>query len=331
MDLTTRYLGLELPHPFMTGASPMADDLDTVRRLEDAGAAAIVMRSLFEEQIRGEELSTIGQEEHHEDSSPEALSYMPAGSRDRLGPEEYLEQIARVKEAVSIPVVASINGTTPGGWLWYASLMEDAGADALELNCYELCTDPEETGQDVELRLLETVQSVKQKVAIPVSVKLSPFYSSLAHLAHGLDARGVDGLVLFNRFLQPDIDVEELEVVRVVHPSDSSILPVRLRWLAILSGRLRAGLAVTGGVHTALDAVKAIMAGADAVQLVSCLLLNGPQHLRTILDDLRRWMNEHEVPSLDMIRGSMNLVRCPDPKAYERANYMEALRNWVPR
>lgn len=331
MNLETRYLGLDLPHPFLPGASPMSNDLDTVRRLEDAGAAAIVLPSLFEESIRGEELATIGHEEHHDESFAEALTYMPSTSRDRLGPEEYLEHVARVKEAVDVPVIASLNGTTPGGWLWYASLIQEAGADALELNVYELCTDPEESGQDVELRLLETVRSVRQKVSIPVAVKLSPYYSSLSHLARQLDASGVAGLVLFNRFFQPDIDPEELEVVRRIRPSDSSLLPVRLRWLAILSGHLRCDLGVTGGVHTALDAVKAVMAGAHAVQLVSCLLVHGPDHLRTLLGDLRRWMSEHEVESLDVIRGSMNLLRCPDPKAYERSHYIEALRRWTPR
>src|ERR1041384_8298595 len=277
MDLTTHYLGFKLPHPFMPGASPLVDDLDTVRRLEDAGASALVMHSLFEEQM-GTFLSVEG----HAESFAEATSYLPSPESFRLGPEEYLDQIRRIKRAVKVPVIASLNGTTLGGWLDYAQLMEEAGADALELNVYSLATDPSETGQQIEDRTAEMLVAVKAAVKVPVAVKLSPFYTSLAHFARRLVKSGADGLVLFNRFYQPDIDVEQLQVERKLKLSSSDELNLRLRWLAILSGRIRASLAVTGGVHTAVDAVKAIMTGASAVQLVSLLLQQGPEALRVI-------------------------------------------------
>jgi dihydroorotate dehydrogenase (fumarate) len=328
MNLSTTYLGLELPHPFMPGASPLVDDLDTVKRLEDAGAAAIVMHSVFEEQITLDQLGTIHSMEVTAESYAEALSYFPAQHDYRLGPDQYLEQVRRIKAAVAVPVIGSLNGFTPAGWLEYARLIEQAGADALELNVYYLATDPHETGQAIELRLLEMVRTVKQAVRLPVAVKLSPFFSSIAHLAHELDAIGVDGLVLFNRFYQPDIDVEALEAQPSLRLSDSSELLLRLRWLAILSGRVRAALAVTGGVHTPLDAIKAVMAGAHAVQMVSVLLENGPQYLQTLRERVADWMEEHEYVSLRQMQGSMSLQRSPDPAAFERANYMRVLQSW---
>ena len=328
MDLSTTYLGFRLPHPFMPGASPMVDDLDMVRRLEDAGAAAIVMHSLFEEQITGEQLAALHHMDAHAECFPEALSFFPSPAAFRLGPDDYLEQIRRIKAAVRVPVIASLNGVTEGGWLDYARLMQQAGADALELNVYYLATDPEESGAQVEERTVAILRDVKQAVRIPVAVKLSPFFSSLAHFAKRLDEAGVNGLVLFNRFYQPDIDVDALEVTRSLRLSESSELLLRLRWLAILSGRVRAELAVTGGVHTALDAIKAIMTGAHAVQMVSALLERGPDRLRVVRDEVVAWMDEHEYASLDQMRGSMNLLRCPDPKAYERANYVDILQSW---
>ncbi len=330
MDLTTNYLGLKLAHPLMPGASPMVDDLDTVRRLEDAGASAIVMHSLFEEQLAGEQEAAARHLDAHGESFAEARSYFPRSDEYRLGPDEYLEQIRKIKAAVKVPLVGSLNGVTPGGWLRYARLIEEAGADALELNAYSLATDPGESGQTVEDRSLDVVVALKRSVRIPVAVKLSPFYSSLSHFAKRLDEAGADGLVLFNRFYQPDIDVEQLEAVRALHLSDSSELLLRLRWLAILSGRVHASLAVTGGVHTVLDTVKAVMAGAHAVQTVSALLVRGPQYLQTLLRELSLWLEEHEYESLGQMQGSMSLKRCPDPNAYERANYMHILQGWSP-
>lgn len=328
MDLTTRYLGLDLPHPLMPGASPMALDFDRVRRLEDAGAAAIVMHSLFEEQIVGEEVATYRSTEMHEGSSGEASSYLPEPPDFSLGPDEYLEHLRKVKAAVKCPVIGSLNGTTRGGWLDYAKLIQSAGADALELNVYEMPTDFNESGERVEDRAIDLARSIKASVTIPVAVKLSPFYSSLAHFARQLDHTGVDGLVLFNRFYQPDIDIEELEVERTLHLSNSSELPLRLRWLAILSGRIRPSLAVSGGIHTPADVVKAIMAGAHAVQVVSALLQRGPEYLRVLRGELARFLEEHEYESLKQMRGNMDLMACPDPKAYERANYMHLLQSW---
>ncbi|HKV07472.1 MAG TPA: dihydroorotate dehydrogenase-like protein [Thermoanaerobaculia bacterium] len=328
MDLSTTYLGFELPHPFMPGASPLVDDLDTVRRLEDAGAAAIVMHSLFEEQIRREQVATARFLDAPAESFAEALSYLPTPETFALGPEQYLEQLRRIKRAVRVPVIASLNGSTEGGWLSYARLLEQAGADALELNVYSLATDFDESGEILERRTLQMLAAVKHAVSIPVAVKLSPFYSSLAHFARRLDEYGADGLVLFNRFYQPDLDIEALEVAPTLRLSDPSELLLRLRWLAILSGRIRPSLAITGGVHSAVDAIKAVMAGADAVQVVSALLKNGPDRLRTLRQDLALWLEEHEYDSLAQMKGSLSLLRCPDPAAHERANYMTILQSW---
>jgi dihydroorotate dehydrogenase (fumarate) len=328
MDLRTEYLGMMLPHPLVVGASPLSDDLDDIKRLEDAGAAAIVLRSLFEEQISREQVSEYFNLDSHGESFAEAASYFPSPHAFALGPFEYLEHLRRAKEAVRIPVLASLNGATPGGWIEYARLMAQAGADALELNLYRIATDPETSSAEIERQAIETVREVKKAVTIPVAVKLSVFYTAIAHFARELDRAGADGLVLFNRFYQPDIDVEELTATRTLHLSDSSELRLRLHWIAILSGRVRASLAVTGGVHTALDSVKATMAGAYVTQMVSALLMHGPAHLRTVLDDLAAWMREHEWHSLAEMRGNMSLFKVPDPDAYERANYMLMLQSW---
>jgi dihydroorotate dehydrogenase (fumarate) len=328
MDLSTTYLGFDLPHPLMPGASPLAARLDSVRRLEDAGAPMVVMNSLFEEQIAREAMATAYSMETPKESYAEALTYFPEPDEFDLGPEEYLEHLARVKAAVSVPVVGSLNGTTSGGWLRFAQLIEEAGADALELNLYDVAGDPAETGADVERRALEVVATVKQTVTIPIAVKLSPYYSSLANLAHRLDELRVEGLVMFNRFYQPDIDVESLDVAPVVHLSDSSELLLRLRWLALLFGRVHASLAVTGGVHTPLDAVKAVMSGASAVQMVSALLRHGPGYLADVRAGLASWLEEHEYASLQQMLGSMSLQRTPNPGAYERANYARILQTW---
>ena len=330
MDLSTTYLGFDLPHPLIPGAGPLADDLDTVRRLEDAGAAAIVMRSVFEEQILLEETTTFAVTEAYGNSHGEAGSYFPPADAFALGPDEYLEHLQSIKRAVRVPVIASLNGLTPGGWLRYARLLEEAGADALELNVYALATDAAEDARIVEDRTIEMVRAVRGSIRIPLAVKLSPFYTSFANFARRLDEAGPGGMVLFNRFWQPGIDVEELEVRRELLLSDSSELPLRLRWLAILSGNVRASLAVTGGVHTALDVIQAVMAGAHAVQMVSALLHHGPEHLAVLRRELAEWLEEHAYGSLREMRGSMNLRSCPDPQAYERANYMLMLQSWRP-
>lgn len=328
MDLSTTYLGFHLPHPFMPGASPMVDSLDTVKRLEDAGAAAIVMHSLFEEQILQEQLATFHHLEMYAESFAEARSFFPRPGEFALGPEQYLTQIARIKSAVKIPVIASLNGTTIGGWVDYARRMREAGADALELNVYYLATDPCETGDAVERRTLDILRAVKGTVQIPVAVKIAQFHSSPAHFASELAKAGADGLVLFNRFYQPDIDIEHLDIDSRLELSTSSELLLRLRWLAVLSDRVPVSLAVTGGVHTAADAIKAVMAGAHAVQVVSALLRHGPEYLATLRLEMESWMAEHEYVSIDQMRGSMSLARCPDPAALERANYIRVLQGW---
>jgi dihydroorotate dehydrogenase (fumarate) len=312
----------------MPGASPLADSIDTVRRLEDAGASAIVLRSIFEEQITREQLGMVHHMEVHEESFAEALSYFPKPDEFVFGTEEYCRQIARIKEAVRLPVIASLNGVTNEGWLSYAGKLQQAGADALELNVYYVATDPAESGAAVEARVVDILRTVKQAVTIPVAVKLSPFFSSIASLARSLDEAGANGLVLFNRFYQPDIDVEALEATPSLHLSDSSELLLRLRWLAILTGQVRASLAVSGGVHTAVDAVKAVMTGASAVQVVSRLLQEGPEQIGVILAGLRQWLETHEYESLEQMRGSMSLRTSPDPSAFERGNYMRILRSW---
>jgi dihydroorotate dehydrogenase (fumarate) len=321
---------MTLPHPLVAGASPLSDDLDGVKRLEDAGAAAIVLRSLFEEQITREQLAEYINLDYPGESFAEAISYFPSPDAFALGPAQYLDHLRRAKEAVRIPIIASLNGATPGGWIEYARLMAQAGADALELNLYRIATDPDTTSADIERQAIETVRAVKQSVTIPVAVKLSPFYAAFANLARELDRAGADALVLFNRFYQPDIDPVELAATRALHLSDSSELLLRLHWMAILSGKVRASLAVTGGVHTALDVVKATMSGAHVTQMVSALLIHGPMHFQRVLNDLSMWMHEHEWPSLAEMRGNMSLSKVPDPDAYERANYMLMLQGWRP-
>jgi dihydroorotate dehydrogenase (fumarate) len=328
MDLTTTYLGFTLPHPLMPGASPLVDDLDTVRRLEDAGASAIVMHSLFEEQITRNEHGMVHQMRVHDESHAEALSYFPAPEDYAFGPDRYLEQIRRIKAAVRIPVIASLNGTTPQGWLHYANAIQQAGADALELNFYHVATDLHERAVDVERRLLECVHAIRQDVTLPLAVKLSPFFSALPNLAHELEIAGANGVVLFNRFYQPDIDPDMLETVPHLHLSTSDELLLRLRWLAVLSGRVKASLAASGGVHTGLDALKAVMAGANAVQVVSALLTHGPLRLAVIRRELAHWLEEREYSSLAQAQGSMSLLRCPNPEAFERGNYMRILQTW---
>lgn len=309
MNLSTRYVGLDLIHPVVPGSGPATGNPDSVRRLEDAGAAAVVLPSLFEEQLRGSD-----------GGGPEAGF--------EQGPEEYLELVAQVRGAVAVPVIASLNGTTVGGWLEYARCIEEAGAQALELNVYRLATDPYESGEAVELKVRDMLIRLKEALSIPLAVKLSPFHTSPVHFARKLDEAGADGLVLFNRFYQPDVDLESLTVEGGLHLSDSSELRLRLRWLAILAAPFSGSLACSGGVHTAEDAVKAVLVGADSVQMVSALLRDGPERLTEVVAGLSRWLELHGCASLEAARGCLSLARCPDPEAYERSHYIEILHRW---
>jgi len=328
MDLATSYLGIPLPHPFISGASPLSDNLDTVRRLEDAGAAAITLRSLFAEQLDAEGLATHRAMDGISHASPEAATYLPDPDDFLLGPDAYLDHLAQVKAALAIPVVASLNGARADGWVDYARQIAAAGADALELNLYDVVTDPELSSDEVERQRREIVATVAQALDIPVAVKLSPFYTGLPAFARRLQRAGAAGMVLFNRFFEPDLDIEELEVTTGHRPSDSGLLLLRLRWLAILRPSFTGSLAVSGGVHTVDDAVKAIMAGADAVQLVTCLLRHGPGYLTELRDGVTAWLEEHEYESVEQARGSMDLGHCPNPAAYRRAQYMRLLQTW---
>lgn len=328
MDLRTTYLGFELAHPLMVGASPLSLDLDHVKRLEDAGASAIVLPSLFEEQLLREQLGTIQDMDLHAESHPEARTFLPDPESFRLGPENYLEHIQRVKGAVRVPVIASLNGTSPLGWIDYARQIQQAGADALELNIYFMATDPMESGAAVECRTLDLVQAVKKSIQLPLAVKLSPYFSAVPHLARGLESAGADALVLFNRFLQPDIDIEKLEVEPTVEWSDSRELRLRIQWLALLYGNLKIPMAASGGVHTIEDALKAVMAGASGIQMVSAVYQQGPAVFTRLLEGMTRWMEEHDYTSLAQMRGSMSLQKCPNPKELQRANYMRVLTGW---
>lgn len=328
IDLSTNYLGLKLIHPFIPGASPLADNLDTVKQLEDAGASAIVLRSLFEEQIEMDWRGVDALMLSHEESTAEAISYFPRAEEFALTPDRYLEHIAAIRATVNVPVIASLNGVTPGGWISLAESMQQAGADALELNIYQLPADPDVSGAEIEDTVVQLLESMLQRITIPVAVKLSPFYSSLPNFAKRLAASGACGLVLFNRFYQPDIDIEDLEVTPSLHLSDSSELLLRLRWMAILESIPNLDFSLSGGVHKPEDAIKAIMSGATTVQMVSCLLKHGPSHLRNLIVGVYEWMGEHEYTSVDELRGCMSYRKCPDPGGYERANYLRVLQTW---
>ena len=325
MNLGTTYLGFRLKNPLIVGSGPLTDDLDAVRALEDSGAAAFVLRPLYEEEITGEQMSAFFSSEGHRDSFAEATSYDPDPER-ALGPDEYLEHLRRVKAAVAVPVLGALEGATPGGWISYARSLEQAGADGVELDLYHAASDPATSGAEVERRMVEIVREVKRDLKIPVAVKLSPLFTAFAHFAGQVDAAGADGFTLFTRFHRADIDVVELEVVRTFPPSDSRELSLRLRGIAAIAGRVKASLAVAGGVHTALDVVKATMVGAHATHMVSAILENGPGHLQAVRRDLEAWMRENEWKSLDEMRGNMSFDRIPDPAAYERAHFRAALR-----
>lgn len=328
MDLSTQYLGLTLPHPFVAGASPLADTVERCQRLADAGIAAIVLRSLFEEQIDLEALAHHQAVFGHADTHGEALSYLPAADDSVFGPEEYLSHLQAVKAAVTVPVIASLNGYTEGGWTEHARRIEQAGADALELNLYAIATDPGESSAELEDRAVAIVRQVTQSLTIPVAVKLSPFYTSLVHFALRLQAAGAAGLVLFNRFFEPDVDLEALEIKTHLELSHQSELLLRLRWLALLSGQVDTSLAVSGGVHSATDAIKSVMCGAHAVQLVTALLKGGTGKVASLRDEVARWLEDHGYQSLRQMRGSMDSSRTPDPKALERVNYMRTLQTY---
>ena len=331
IDLSTTYLGLKLKNPLVASASPMCEHLDNVRRIEDAGAAAVVLHSLFEEQIEleSDELDRFIQQ--GAELSPEAVTHFPELTRRVMGPDAYLTHIAKCKQAVKIPVIASLNGTTKGGWLGYAKQMQQAGADALELNIYYIPVDPKHTGEQVEQQYVELVRAVKEEVNIPVAVKLGPYFSSMANMAKKLDAAGANGLVLFNRFYQPDYDLEALEVVPNLILSNPHELFLRLHWIAILYGTIKADLALTGGVHSATDVVKSMMAGAKIAMMTSALLKRGISYLDTLATELLIWMGEHEYDSIQQMQGSMSRNSVPQPGAFERANYMKVLGSYAMR
>jgi dihydroorotate dehydrogenase (fumarate) len=328
MDLSTSYLGLTLKNPIVPSASPLSRSLDTMKRLEDAGASAIVLYSLFEEQIEHESAELNHYLRYGTESFAEALSYFPQTEEYSLGPDEYVEHVRKAKEALRIPVIGSINGISTGGWIEYARKIEQAGADALELNVYYIPTDPRLTGGEVDQRYLQVLKAVKGAVTIPVAMKLSPFFSSLAGLAQQLVAARADGLVLFNRFYQPDIDLEHLEVKPEVTLSNPSSIRLPLRWIAILHGRVKASLAATSGIHSAEDVLKLLMAGADVTMMCSALLKHGPAHIRRVLTDMEQWMAQHEYESVRQMKGSMSQKSVADPSAFERANYMKALTQY---
>jgi len=330
MDTSTRYLGLKLKHPIMPSASPLSRSTDTIRRLEDNGAAAVVMHSLFEEQISLESEQLDHYLNYFTDAFAEALSWYPEQQDYRVGPEEYLEHVRQAKEAVDIPIIGSLNGISTGGWIKYAEEIEQAGADALELNIYYIPTDPKMAPDEVEQLAVDVLSAVKGNVSIPVAVKLNPYYSSLPHLAQRLAEGGADGLVLFNRFYQPDLDLENFEVIPSLVLSTSDELRLPLRWVAILYGRVQADLAVTSGVHTHVDVLKGLMAGASVTMMASELLQNGVERIAQIRADMENWMEEHEYESVAQMQGSMSQQKVADPAAFERANYMKVLQSWQP-
>jgi dihydroorotate dehydrogenase (fumarate) len=330
MNMTTNYLGLALKNPIVASSSPLSHTVDSIRRLEDAGAAAVVMYSLFEEQIGFDSYYLDYHLTQGVDSYAESISYFPDMQSYNVGPNEYMNLIRRAKEAVNIPVIGSLNGASVGGWTDYAALIEEAGADALELNVYYLPANTQITGMDVETLYLEILAAVRQVVNIPVAVKLSPYFSSVANMASRLVDQGADGLVLFNRFYQPDFDLENLEVAPRLVLSTSDDLRLPLRWVAILHGRLNGDLAITSGIHTAQDVIKGLMAGAKVTMMASELLQKGVRRIGQVLNELVTWLNEHEYESVTQMIGAMSQKHCAEPAAFERANYMRLLQSYRP-
>ena len=328
MDLTTTYMGLSLKNPIVPSASPLSHTLEGMKRLEDAGASAIVMYSLFEEQIVHESKEFDHYMQYGTESFAESLSYFPEAEEYNLGPEEYIELIHKAKRALKIPIIGSLNGISAGGWTDYAKKIEEAGADALELNVYYIPTDARHTSEEVEQRYIDILKAVKGTVTIPVAMKLSPFFSSMANMAARLEAVGANGLVLFNRFYQPDIDLDALEVKPNVILSSPQALRLPLRWIAVLYGRVRTSFAATSGVHSAQDVIKLLMAGADVTMMCSALLKHGPGHIRQVLEDVNQWMLDHEYVSVSQMKGSMSQKSVANPEAFERANYMRTLQSY---
>jgi dihydroorotate dehydrogenase (fumarate) len=329
VDLHTKYLGFDLHNPLVVSACPLGEQLDTLRRLQDAGAAAVVLPSLFEEQIEHEDLEVHWLREYGTENFAESLTYFPVLRDATADPDSYLLHIEKAKDALSIPVIASLNGTTKGGWVRYARRIEEVGADAIELNIYLIATDPDISAEQVEAQHLDLVGSVRRAVKIPLAVKIGPYFSSMANMAKRLVQAGADGLVLFNRFLQPDIDLKTLQVTPHLVLSSSQELRLPLRWIAILRGRVRAYLAATSGVHTAEDVVKLLLAGADVTMTASALLQHGPNYLGTLLDGVRAWMEQYEYRSVQQMKGSLSQVNCPEPALFERANYMNAIASYT--
>jgi len=329
IDLATTYLGLDLRSPLVASPGPLTGSPDSLLRLEEAGVAAVVLPSLFEEQITHESLDLHSLLESTGESFPEAVSYFPDLDDYNAGPRTYLEYLEAAKDALSIPVIASLNGSSDGGWVRYGRSMQEAGADAIELNVYFLATDPDVGSADVEARYLDLVSSVRQAVSIPVAVKVGPYFSAMASMARRLVEAGADGLVLFNRFYQPDIDVETLEVVPRLVLSSSDELRLPLRWIAILYGRIRASLAATTGVHTGRDVAKLLLAGADVAMMTSALLHHGPEHVAKVEAELVEWMAGLECASIAEVRGSLSQLSVPNPEAFERANYMQMLTTYT--
>ena len=329
MDLTTNYLGLKLRSPLVISASPLSEDVDNIRHMEDAGAAAVVLYSLFEEQLRQDRLELNQNLQQGTESFAESLTYFPDAGEYHLGPEEYLKHIAAAKKATHIPIIASLNGSSAGGWTDYARQIQQAGADALELNIYYIPTDMDLAGDVVEDTYINILKSVKANVTIPVAVKLSPFFSNFANMAKRLDQTGANGLVLFNRFYQPDIELESLEVKPNILLSTPMAARLPLRWIALLYGRVQASLAATSGIHRGTDALKMLLAGADVTMLCSALLRHGIPQIALIERDLRAWLEEHEYESISQLKGSLSQKNCAEPAAFERAQYMKALTSYT--
>jgi dihydroorotate dehydrogenase (fumarate) len=328
MDLTTRYLGLNLRTPLVPSASPLSDEVDSIKRLEDAGASAVILHSVFEEQVRGEQEAVQFYMQYGAEAFAESLTYFPKPSEFKADPDQYLSKIRKAKDSVQIPLIASLNGTAIGGWIEYSKKMQQAGADALELNIYSISTEMDRTAAEVEQNYIDILTAVKSVVSIPVAIKLHPFFSNMANMAKRLDQAGANGLVLFNRFYQPDVDLEALEVRANINLSISQEMRLPLRWIAILYGRIKADLAATTGIHTATDAIKMLMVGADVTMLCSVLLDKGLDVIQQIEAEMSRWLSDHDYQSVRQLQGSMSQKNCADPAAFERANYMRAIMSY---
>jgi dihydroorotate dehydrogenase (fumarate) len=329
VDLSTRYLGMELANPVVPSASPMGQRVDTLKAMQDAGAAGVVLPSLFEEQIEHDEIQISSALDLGAESFAEALTYLPEFDEYNTGADAYLRHLEETKRELQIPVIGSLNGITVGGWLAHAKRIQEAGADALELNVYFIAADPDETADAVEERYVELVQAVRAEITIPLAVKIGPFFSSVGHIAHRLVAAGADGLVLFNRFMQPDIDLDTLTVDPTLHLSSSDELALPLRWIGVLHDRIHASIACTTGIHTARDALKALLVGADVTMMASALLREGPQHVATVLEGMETWLDDHEYTSVAQMKGSMSMRNVPNPVAFARANYAKLVTSFA--